>query len=142
MSILSLGTTPVSQPLSVGAATGTSSSSAQKAFSAQLQSLRAGQSSPRGTETQTAYQAQPNRGAASKAHHPRGRYASDTDSNAADGTASGLSTTGMQRGFGGAGFGASDTGATGGASQQAPGGALLDSMMRGLQAYGATSALA
>ncbi len=142
MSIFSLGTTSVSHPLAVGAMTGASASSTQGPFSAQLQSLRAGKSDTGSAATQSAYEARPKRGSPGNAHHPHGRYASGTDSNAANGTASGLSTTGAQRGINSGGSGTGVTGTTGSTGQQSPGGVLLDSMMRGLQAYGAASTLA
>jgi hypothetical protein len=133
MSIFSLSTAQAPQALATAAASAKPAGSAQGQFSAQLQSLRSGQSSAGSSSTtQTAFQTQPRRSAPSKAHRPHGRNASSTDSNAATGTETGQTTAPAQSGAGG-------PGSTG---QQAKGGVLLSAMMHGLQAYGATTALA
>jgi hypothetical protein len=133
MSIFSLGTAQAPQALAAAATPTTPPSSAHGPFSAQLQSLRSGQSSAGSSSTtQTAFQTQPRHGAPGKAHRQHGRNASGTDSNAATGTENPQTTAAAQSG-------ASEPGSTG---QQPRGGVLLSAMMLGLQAYGATTALA
>jgi hypothetical protein len=133
MSIFGLSTAQAPQALAASATRATPPSSAQGPFSAQLQSLRSGQSSAASSgTTQTAFQTQPRRSDASKAHRPHARNASGIDPNAGTGTESGQTAAAAQSG-------ASRPGSTG---QQAKGGALASAMMRGLQAYGATTALA
>jgi hypothetical protein len=133
MSIFSLSTAQAPQALAASATRTTLPSLAQGPFSAQLQSLRSGQSSAGSSSTtQTAFQTQPRRSPPSKAHRQHGRNASGTDPNAASGTESGQTTAAAQSG-------ASGRGSTG---QQAKGGVLLNAMMRGLLAYGATTTLA
>jgi hypothetical protein len=132
MSIFSLSTAQASQALATPAASAKPASSAQGRFSAQLQSLRSGQSSANSSSTtQTAFQTQPRRSDASKAHRPHARNASGIDPNAGTGRESGQTTAAAQSGV-------SRPGSTG---QQAKGGALASAMMRGLQAYGATTTL-
>jgi len=131
MSIFSLSTAQAPQALATAAASATPASSAQGPFSAQLQSLRGGQPSAASSTTQTAMQTEPRRSAPGKAHHHHGRNASSTDSNTANGTENGQTMAGAQNG-------ASGPGSTG---QQTKGGVLLSAMMRGLQAYGATTTL-
>jgi hypothetical protein len=131
MSIASLSTTQVPQPLAAGAAAAAPASSAQGPFGTQLQSLLGGQSSATSDATATAYQTEPGRGTPAKAHHHRGHHASSTDASAANGTANGQTTASAQSGASGAS----------GAGQQTPGGVLVNDLMRGLQAYGATTTL-
>ena len=131
MSIASLSTTQVPQTLAAGTATTGPASSAQGPFGTQLQSLLAGQSSATSGATTTAYQTEPGRGTPGRAHRHHGHRASSTDANAANGTENGQTTAGAQSG----------TGGTSGAGQQTPGGVLLNDLMRGLQAYGATTTL-
>jgi hypothetical protein len=133
MSIFSLSTAQAPQTLAASATSTPPASPVRRPFSAQLQSLRAGQSSAGSSSTtQTAFHTEQRRGAPSKAHHPHGRNASSTDSNAATGTANGPTTAAGQSGTKG-------PGSTG---QQTKGGVLLNDMMRGLQAYGVTTTLA
>ncbi len=134
MSIASPSTTQVPQPLAAGTATSASASPAQGAFGAQLQSLLGGQTSAANGTTATAYQTEPGRGTPGKAHRHHGHHASGTDTNAANGTENGQAVAGAQSG-------ASGTGGVGGTGQQTAGGVLLNDMMRGLQAYGATTTL-
>lgn len=131
MSILSLGTAPAPQTLAAATTPTTPASLAQGPFSVQLQSLRAGQSSAGSSTTQTAFQTEPRRGAPGKAHHHHGRNASSTDANTANGTENGQTMAGAQTGASGPGS----------AGPQTKGGVLLGAMMRGLQAYGATTTL-
>ena len=133
MSIFSLSTAQAPQALATAAASAKPAGSAQGPFSAQLRSLRSGQPSAGSSgTTQTAFQTQPRHGAPGKAHRQHGRNASDIDPNAGTGTGSGQTSAAAQSG-------ASGPGST---SQQAKGGALVSAMMRGLQAYGATTTLA
>lgn len=141
MSIPSLSTTQVPQTSATGTTTATPGTAAQGPFGSQLQSLLGGKSSTPSAATATAYQSQPSRGAARNAHHPRGRYASSTDTNAANGTQNSAAVVGAPSGANGT-SGASGTSGSSGTSQQAPGGVLLTDMMRGLQAYGSTTTLA
>ncbi len=134
MSIASLSATQVPQNLAAGAATTAPASSAQGPFGTQLQSLLAGQSSASSSATTTAYQTEPGRGTPGKAHHHHGHHASGTDANAANGTENGPTTAVAQTATGGT----SGTNSTG---QQTPRGVLLSNLMRGLQAYGATTTL-
>jgi hypothetical protein len=134
MSIASLGTVPVRQTIATAATHAMAASSAQGPFSAQLQALRASQSGTGSSATQTAYHTEPGRGAPSKAHRPHARNASNTDANAANGTDSSQSTSGDPSA-------ASGTSGSSSSGQQTPGAGLLNSMMRGLQAYGATTTL-
>ncbi len=132
MSIFSLGTAQAPQTLAASATPRTPANPAQGPFSAQLQSLHEGQSSAASNTTQLAFQTEPRRGVPGKAHHHHGRTASSTDSNAATGTENGQTSAAAPSG-------ASGPGSTG---QQTKGGVLLSDMMRGLQAYGATTTLA
>jgi len=133
MSIFSLSATQAPQALAAHATPAKPPSSAQGPFSAQLQSLRSGQSTAGSSNTtQTAFQTQPRRSDASKAHRPHARNASGIDPNAGTGTESGQTTAAAQSGASG----------PGGTVPQAKGGALVNAMMRGLQAYGATTTLA
>jgi hypothetical protein len=135
MSIASLGTIQVPQTFAAGTVTAasktplgaaaTSASQAQGAFGAQLQSLMGGQSSATSGAVTAAHQAHPARGTPGRAYHHRSHHASSTDANVADDTARAGTWTG----------------AAGGTGQQAPGRVLLNDMMRGLQAYGATTTL-
>ena len=129
-----------------GATSGASGASGQGAFGSQLQSLLGGKSSSPSGAKATAFQPQPSRGSPHKAHQlSRGRHASSTDSDAASGTQSASDAASAPGGASGTSS-ASATGATSGTSgssssgQQGPGGVLLNDMMRGLQAYGATAA--
>jgi hypothetical protein len=131
MSIFSLSSTPAPHTLAASATPTTPASSAQGPFSVQLQSRLAGQSSAGSSATQSAFQTDPRRGAPGKAHRHHGRNASSTDSNAATGTETSQASATAQSG-------ASGPGSTG---QQTKGGVLLSDMMRGLQAYGATTTL-
>jgi len=69
-----------------------------------------------------------------KAQRHHGHHASDTDANVANGTQNDQTAAGTQSGTSAA-SGANSTG------QQTPGGVLLTDLMRGLQAYGATTTL-
>ncbi len=129
MNIASLGTTQTPQSFLAATGIAASASSTQGAFNAQLQSLLAGQSSTGSSAAQTAYQTEPGRGVSGRAHHYHGHDASGADANAADGMDNGQTSVGTQ---------ASGTSSTG---QQAPGGVMLGDLMRGLQAYGATTTL-
>jgi len=132
MSIVGLGTVQAPQTRAASATPTTPASSAQGPFSAQLQSLRTGQPSAGSSTTQSAFQTEPRRGAPGTAHHHHGRNASSIDSNAATGTENAQTSAAAQSGAGGPGS----------AGQQTKGGVLLNDMMRGLQAYGATTMLA
>ena len=132
MSIASVSTTQTPQTLVAGAAVTAPVRTAQGPFAAQVQSLLAGKSGTAGGATATAYQTEPGRGVPGKAHHPRGHHTAGTDTNAANGTDNSQTTAGVQGGLGG-------TGSTG---KQTPGGVLLNDLMRGLHAYGATTTLA
>jgi hypothetical protein len=142
MSIASLGTTQASHSI-FAAATAASQTSAAPgafggalagAFGTQLQSLLAGQSGTGSSAAQTAYQTEPGRGAPGGVHHHDGHHAAGTDANAADGMDNGQTAPTAQNGTNGT----STPGSTG---QQGPGGVLLSDLMRGLQAYGATTTL-
>jgi hypothetical protein len=135
MSITNLGTTQAAQTLAAGTTTTAPAASGQGSFGRQLQSALAGQSTAgSGSTTATAYQTEPGRGAPGNAHHHRGHHASDTGATVANGTTNGQTTASAQSGTGG-------TSATNGAGQQTPGGLLLNDLMRGLQAYGATTSM-
>jgi len=137
MSIASLSTTQVPQTLAAGTATTRPASSAQGPFGTQLQSLLAGQSSATSGATTTAYQTEPGRGTPGKAHRHHGHHASGTEANAANGTTNGQTTASAQSGTGGT----NGTSGTSGIGQQSPGGVLLNDLMCGLRAYGATTTL-
>ena len=141
MSIANVTTTSIPQTSVAGTTTAAPATSGQGAFGSQLQSLLGGKSSSANGAAATAYQAQPSHGAARNAHHPRGRYASGTDADAAAGVASGEATTGAPSG-GSATNGAGGAGGSSSTGQMPPGSVLLNDMMRGLQAYGETSTLA
>ena len=144
MSIPSLSPTQIPQIPATGTTTATPGTASQGPFGSQLQSLLGGKSSTPSAAAATAFQPQPSRGSASKAHHPRGSHASSTDSNAANGTQNSAAVVGAPGGANGT-SGASGAGRTSGTSstgQQTPGGVLLTDMMRGLQAYGSTTTLA
>ncbi len=135
-SLAPLGTTQPAQTLAARAAAATSAQAG--AFGAQVQSWLASQSAAAGTATQSASLTEPGRATPGAGHHRR-RQSSSTEANAANGISPGLSPSANAT----ASAGGSANGATGaGTTQQSPGSLLLNDMMRGLQAYGATSRLA
>lgn len=131
MSIASLGTTQAAQTIATNAARATSG---QGSFGGALQSSLAGQPTSAGGATQTASLTKSQRSTPSTQHHHHDhshRNSSGAGAIAANGGASGQTTAGAQSG----------TSGTSGAGQQTSAGVLVNNMMRGLQAYGATTTL-
>jgi hypothetical protein len=133
MSIAAIGTTQAAHTHAVAAAAATAS---QGAFGAQLQSWLAGQSSSAGSSgAQTASLTEPGRDTPDTGRHHH-HQASSTDANVANGTSNGQAISSAPTAM------ASNSASTGaGASQQSSGSLLLNDMMRGLQAYGSTTAM-
>jgi hypothetical protein len=136
MSIAGLGTLQTAHPIITSAA---AASSAQGGFGAQVQAWMASQSSASSGATQSASLTEPGRATPGAARHHHAQSPS-TDANTADGTSNNPSGPASSASLGKtANTGAGATSSTG---QQTPGGLLLNDMMRGLQAYGATSSIA
>ena len=131
MNIAALGGLQTAHPIVAGAA---AAASAPGGFGAQVQAWIANQSSASGGTTQSASLTEPGRATRSTARHHQ-HESSSTEANAANGTSANLSGSASSGKTPG-------TGASSSTSQRGPGGLLLNDMMRGMQAYSATGAMA
>ncbi len=137
MNIAALGSVQTAHPIVASAA---AAASAPGGFGAQVQAWMANHSSASDGATQSASMTEPGRATRStERHHPH--ESSSTEANATSGTSANLSGSASSGSAAGTGSNPG-TGASTGTGQRGPGGLLLDDMMRGLQAYGTTSAFA